>query len=552
MAAANRPSAPAGQPTPDAFPTFNSAGGRVTSEFRTVEHNREVGGKANSWHLKGDPEHPFAQDSVPPPGESMAEHFLKVRRANPGMTVLNEGDHVHVQPPRGFMGGQGPGKNQQRMEIAVRNAGGMPEVPTPDYSGYDAQEMFLKKAGENIAAPHAVTYKPPEYPERPAPEDLKDVDYTKSDAAFAAATPKNPFGATPEEQEKQKLKMRRASYWSGLGQAFANFRDGQGLGSLLANAGGSMLSGAMAGDERVRSKLEEFDKNMSQYNIQLGNRETTKATNTANVINQNIGQQNQYASQLWGDKMIEAKKFEPQFTPDGRVNWLKKNADGTNTITSEMFDPAAMNPILERLGASKVGRAGLTNEAQQLQYAGDMASFTMILPMAFQDAIDKGDDKTAAQSLYAAANLPTWQAVDGNAWRQVVEQSLPNGKEVAARLNYDALKSVNLMADEKTGEMIPGQHMTEQQTGAYKDYIRNNMLQTFMGTGHVHDLIGGWVDEVYTDQPGNPKTGKTFWKPQNPGVTAAIYGNAERDRTVTTRESRKGPFGSSSVSVTDR
>ena len=47
----------------------------------------------NSFHLTGQ-----ARDSVPPPGMSMAAYANVLRRLNPGLDVINEGDHVHIEP----------------------------------------------------------------------------------------------------------------------------------------------------------------------------------------------------------------------------------------------------------------------------------------------------------------------------------------------------------------------------------------------------------------------------------------------------------------------
>ena len=74
-------------------------GERITSTFRTPEHNREVRGVPNSYHTRRDAQgRPLARDSVPPPGMSMAAYAAELRRLNPNMQVINEGDHVHMEP----------------------------------------------------------------------------------------------------------------------------------------------------------------------------------------------------------------------------------------------------------------------------------------------------------------------------------------------------------------------------------------------------------------------------------------------------------------------
>jgi hypothetical protein len=39
-----------------------------------------------------------ARDSVPPPGMSMAQYAAILQRQNPHLEVINEGDHVHIEP----------------------------------------------------------------------------------------------------------------------------------------------------------------------------------------------------------------------------------------------------------------------------------------------------------------------------------------------------------------------------------------------------------------------------------------------------------------------
>jgi hypothetical protein len=74
--------------------------GRVTSTYRSVEHNREVGGVANSYHLLG-----RAIDIARGPGVNHAMIRAAYQRA--GYTLvesLDEGDHSHFAfsfaPPR--------------------------------------------------------------------------------------------------------------------------------------------------------------------------------------------------------------------------------------------------------------------------------------------------------------------------------------------------------------------------------------------------------------------------------------------------------------------
>jgi len=78
---------------PAGFAPRGVAGERITSTLRSPAKNAAVQGKPNSFHLSG-----RARDSVPPPGMSMSDYAATLRRLNPGLDVINEGDHVHMEP----------------------------------------------------------------------------------------------------------------------------------------------------------------------------------------------------------------------------------------------------------------------------------------------------------------------------------------------------------------------------------------------------------------------------------------------------------------------
>lgn len=70
-------------------------GATLTSNLRTPEHNRAVGGVPNSDHLTGQ-----AADFVPPKGQTMAELATQLKSVGIGQ-VINEGTHVHVEWGKG-------------------------------------------------------------------------------------------------------------------------------------------------------------------------------------------------------------------------------------------------------------------------------------------------------------------------------------------------------------------------------------------------------------------------------------------------------------------
>lgn len=96
---------PSGEPAPSGVPVTGQQieqlalstvpGAIVTSGARTPEHNREVGGVPNSFHVTDQ-----ARDLVPPRGMTMSQFYQTLKGSMPGFDVINEGDHIHIEPQR--------------------------------------------------------------------------------------------------------------------------------------------------------------------------------------------------------------------------------------------------------------------------------------------------------------------------------------------------------------------------------------------------------------------------------------------------------------------
>lgn len=98
----------------------------ITSQQRTPEHNRAVGGVPNSQHISG-----TAMDVVPPRGQTTAQLAQNLRaRGLPGK-FIDEGDHVHWQ------------------------WGGATAPATPDWAAlHDNPEPVLARAAQMAEASH--------------------------------------------------------------------------------------------------------------------------------------------------------------------------------------------------------------------------------------------------------------------------------------------------------------------------------------------------------------------------------------------------------------
>ncbi len=86
-------------PLRPAFTPSGIPGEQITSTYRSLAHNRKVGGVEGSYHTRRGPDgRALARDSVPPSGMSMAEYARRLKAQNPHLDVINEGDHVHLEP----------------------------------------------------------------------------------------------------------------------------------------------------------------------------------------------------------------------------------------------------------------------------------------------------------------------------------------------------------------------------------------------------------------------------------------------------------------------
>ncbi|MUV13595.1 D-Ala-D-Ala carboxypeptidase family metallohydrolase [Noviluteimonas gilva] len=77
-------------------------GGQISSMVRTPEHNREVGGVPNSQHIRG------TAGDVVIGDPAMRRSYMEAAKGM-GFSVIDEGDHLHTQLPRGAqIAQQGP------------------------------------------------------------------------------------------------------------------------------------------------------------------------------------------------------------------------------------------------------------------------------------------------------------------------------------------------------------------------------------------------------------------------------------------------------------
>lgn len=128
-------------------------GVRVTSGYRDPAHNAKVGGVNGSFHTTDD-----ARDFTPPSGMSMAQMHAQLKAKFPGYDVINEGDHVHIEPGPGMARSRGapsaprPQGVPQRRMVARAPAGKSNQVSATARAGIVAQAEAAIAQGAPRAA----------------------------------------------------------------------------------------------------------------------------------------------------------------------------------------------------------------------------------------------------------------------------------------------------------------------------------------------------------------------------------------------------------------
>lgn len=122
----------------------------MTSGMRSEEHNRKVGGDPDSYHLER--RGGIARDYTPPPGVGMGEFHAQLKsQFGPGWDVINEGDHVHIEPSpqyARYAGGGGGGAEPARAApaqpggpVVTRTGVVNPPKPTKTFRTATAEEL---------------------------------------------------------------------------------------------------------------------------------------------------------------------------------------------------------------------------------------------------------------------------------------------------------------------------------------------------------------------------------------------------------------------------
>lgn len=329
-------------------------GATVTSIGRTAERNKQVGGTANSFHLSS-----RAFDSTPPKGMNMGQWAQTLRSQFPGWDVINEGDHVHVEPPS--VGGQVKDVLGDPADIA-----GMFVNPAGAAAPFNQAAMGQINAAEKaMLTPFSASINKGPMPELPAPEAIPTTDFTASDQALEALKP-------VEMVEKDKLRMERDGWFKGLASAMMNMSGNEPIGTFLMKVGGATLAGREKARDEIRERQDKFETKMAQYNAAVYQNEMGKAQTIAREAQAQVQQNNQFAVDQY---KVAMQQWQNNNTLDvSGVHAIIKTLDpktGKQTVQGIPI-PAMVNAEFSRLRATEYARQG----QQQIAGASMVASNT--------------------------------------------------------------------------------------------------------------------------------------------------------------------------------
>lgn len=206
------------------YVTQRIPGATITSDVRSPEKNKEVGGVANSQHLAANGG--WARDFIPPKGKTIAQlHADITATLPPGWEAIKESDHVHVERKSGGDPWQMPNVSNTMMD--PRAAANMIPMPGP------ARTIGLKDPAQI-----------PTLPDKPLMADIPVDEWIASMAGYA-----------PKGRDKSKdAGDRITQVIAGMSAGAASVDARSGAGAVLAAMGAGASQAAATWQQATRQE----------------------------------------------------------------------------------------------------------------------------------------------------------------------------------------------------------------------------------------------------------------------------------------------------------
>lgn len=329
----------------------------------------------------------------------------------------------------------------------------------------------------------AMNYQP--LPDRPAPAELQAPDFSAGNAAFEQTRPKNPF-----DDPKLAVRIQRQQYFKGIGQAMASLSGGEGIGTMLMKMGAGALMGRARGQELVDAKEEQFQEQLQNFNRALAARDDSQAVTSANIMNQNIAQRNQYAEAIWQDNVQQINKFQPQVQGDKLITFQPDPADPnkkTMTVTPIGFGIQAEAILKKGELGLQMGQA--EQAASQFAYSSQQTAARTALGLSVQMSAQQGNPQAAQEGFLTEAASRARATVRAGTWRDLFGNDTSGlGDQLDAHAKQMAYQQLGI--DPQLAGRVPleGANAAKFQD-LYEDNLTSNLYEMALKAGTVDKLF---------------------------------------------------------------
>lgn len=418
--------------------------------------------------------HSFSHLKAKPPigggmaGDPIALSGRSGNATGPSVHVRSWGpDGQEIADPQSYF--SGGGGIMDRMGQIAGNFGMAP--PAFDTSGFDAARSGIAAASRASTEPFSATYTEQPRPERPAAEAFTAPDFSASDKAFELAKPEAPFA-----DKKDVLKTERQYYFRGLAAALGslNFSDGVGLGELFAKLGAGALGGRLEGDEFIREKREEYDKNLRQYQVALANRDQQKAITLAEVNNRNVEQRNAYNNAKFSDNLSEWARTLNGIR-DGKL-YTRSVKDGKVTETVTPIDPSLRAPYFLRMGEVGMQQGNAQNSYNMQIYGAMREDARTALAFSLTDPSATPQQRNQAALVELADRASS--VIGSGSWESMVPP------DEAQQLKAQAAAAAGMQYNPKMGLFSgAGGTPSSEQLQTYQRFLQSKLLEMVVNGG---------------------------------------------------------------------
>lgn len=296
--------------------------------------------------------------------------------------------------------------------------------------------------------------------------------------------------------------MQWAGYAKGIGQALAGLQGNEGIGTMLMKIGGMALTGRKTGDEQIEAREELFEREMQQFNRALAAREDSQAATSANVLNQNIQQGNQYADSIWQDNAAKIRAKNPVVVGDRLITY-DTDPNDPNKVTMNSVNignTIAAEALINKANLGiQMGQASA--EAGRFAYGHQQTTARTALGMTTQLALAQGDGQASTEGYALGAVQNARSAVQDGSWKEMFggDQILISGLENSARRRAYELAQIPMRpSEDPLAPPVPQIPLDNAQQRALDEKFEEAMTST------IFEAVAkaGTIDKLYNSPTG--------------------------------------------------